>query len=191
MVDDEETELLQRLRALAVALDGEKRDRWDRSLPLADLICDRWERASRLGFGDETSIYDSSVVLGDVRVGANTWIGPSTILDGSGGRLVIGSWCTVSAATHIYTHDTVLHSLSGGRLPQRTAAVTIADRVYIGPGCIVTAGAAIGRMSVVAANSLVRSDVPERSIVGGTPARPIGEVCGEDDDLHLVMHPQG
>ncbi|HWW52845.1 MAG TPA: hypothetical protein VNY84_03710, partial [Acidimicrobiales bacterium] len=66
-------------------------ERFQRSLPFGDGFGDRWERARRLGFGPEASIYDSSVVLGDVAVGAHTWIGPFTVLDGSGGGLTIGA----------------------------------------------------------------------------------------------------
>ncbi|WP_211240344.1 hypothetical protein [Aminiphilus circumscriptus] len=67
-----------------------------RTLPFGDYVVDRWEKAAFLGFGEKTSVYDSAIVLGDVQVGANTWIGPFVILDGSGG-LVIGSNCSISA----------------------------------------------------------------------------------------------
>ena len=56
-----------------------------RDLPLDEMLFDRWERARSLGFGPGASIYHNSYVYGDVRVGAGTWVGPFTILDGSGG----------------------------------------------------------------------------------------------------------
>ena len=59
-------------------------------MPFGELVNDRWEKANFLGFGKGTSVYDSSVIIGDVVVGENTWIGPNTILDGSG-KLTIGS----------------------------------------------------------------------------------------------------
>jgi hypothetical protein len=55
-----------------------------RSLPSTDLFFDRWERAKALGYGEGTSVYDSCCIFGNVKVGKNTWIGPYTILDGSG-----------------------------------------------------------------------------------------------------------
>ena len=61
------------------------REEWGRSLPFADYIVDRWKKARELGFGAESSIYDSSLVLGEVEVGNNTWIGPFTVLDGKEG----------------------------------------------------------------------------------------------------------
>ena len=59
---------------------GTKHD--NRVLPIGDYISDRWEKAKYLGFGENSSIYDSSLVLGTVQVGKDCWIGPFTILDG-------------------------------------------------------------------------------------------------------------
>ena len=73
---------------------------FNRVLPFGDYISDRWEKAHYLGFGEQTTIYDSSLVLGDVKVGKNCWIGPYTILDGSGG-LCIGDCCDISAGAHL------------------------------------------------------------------------------------------
>ena len=57
----------------------------------------------------------------------------------------------------------------------RIAPVTIADDVCVGHGAIVCPGVAIGRGSVVGAGSVVRSDVPPRSLAMGNPAmiRPL------------------
>lgn len=42
-------------------------------------------------------MYNNVLVLGRVNVGRNTWMGPECILDGSGGDLQIGDWCSISA----------------------------------------------------------------------------------------------
>ena len=65
-------------------LDSSFQKELNRSIPLAEMFVDRWERAKKLGFGEKTSIYDSSFVFGDVKVGSNCWIGPNTVIDGSG-----------------------------------------------------------------------------------------------------------
>lgn len=179
--------------ALRNALEGLRRTReatlasdYARSLPFADGLFDRWERAHRLGFGAGASIYDSSCVFGDVKVGENTWVGPWTILDGSGGGLTIGSFCSISSGVQIYTHDTVGWALSAGILPRREGPVSIADRVYIGSQSIVSLGITIGTMSVIGANSYVKANVPERTIVAGSPAVPIGRVEGDGEAIRLV-----
>src|SRR3982750_1585315 len=113
-------EFEEALRAFYDTRQREGAEGGHRSLPLGDLVADRWARARALGFGEGTSVYDSALVLGDVRVGERTWIGPQTVLDGSGG-LTIGSTCSISAGVHIYTHDTVRWALSGGVAPYERA----------------------------------------------------------------------
>jgi len=149
---------------------------WNRVLPTNELLYDRWAKAEFVGAGRGASLYDSALIFGDVRIGESTWIGPYTVLDGTGGGLSIGSFSSISAGVQIYTHDTVKWSLSGGVAPKVTGATAIGDNCYIGPMSIVTKGVTIGRCSVVGANSFVNRSVPEYSIVAGNPARKIGEV---------------
>lgn len=151
-----------------------KRTRWKRCLPLADLLVDRAEKAAFLGFGPGSTVYDQSYVYGDVQVGEHTWIGPLTILDGSGG-LVIGSFCSISAGVQIYTHDTVDWALSGGTQPVVHAPVRIGDRCYIGPNTIIAKGVTIGDGCVVGAGSLVLADLPPGSKAWGSPCRVVGK----------------
>lgn len=174
------------LREARLRREAELKAQFDRSLPFADGMFDRWERAKRLGFGEGASIYDSALVFGDVTVGANTWVGPNVLLDGSGGGLAIGAWCSISAAVQIYTHDTVMWALSGGRKPRRTGPVRIGDCTYVGSQSVVALGVTIGDHCVVAANSFVNADVPSLTVAGGTPARPIGRVAIDGDDIRLI-----
>ncbi|MFM9941044.1 MAG: acyltransferase [Hyphomicrobiaceae bacterium] len=189
MTEDEFAAMLARVYERR---DEELRARFQRSLPFGDAMADRWQRARTLGFEEGASIYGSAVVYGDVKVGRNSWIGPMTLLDGSGGSVGIGSHCSISAGTCIYTHDTVMWAVSGGRLGKRTGTVAIGDDVYIGSHCIVLPNVTIGTRVVVAANSLVNRDVPDNSIVAGTPARAIGRVVVDPDgtDVRLV-YPDG
>ena len=180
-------ELAAALRRLHAERNAELERRFNRNLSFADGLFDRWERAAHLGFGEGASIYDSALVFGDVHVGPNTWIGPYTLLDGSGGGIVIGCWCSISTGVQIYTHDTVHRVLSGGVLPQRKGAVAIGDRCYIGSQTVVAVGTRIGNSCVVAATSFVNRDVPDRTVVGGTPARRLGCVEGDGPDVRLVF----
>jgi acetyltransferase-like isoleucine patch superfamily enzyme len=168
-------ELLEELRELVTQQQRYTKERWQRSLPFADYIVDRWKKAADLGFGEGTSIYDSSLVLGDVSVGKNTWIGPFTVLDGSGG-LSIGDNCSISAGVQIYTHDTVLWASSGGQYQAQRAPIKIGHKCYIGPNVIISKGVTIGDGSIIGANSFVKSDVPEGMKAWGNPARLHGAV---------------
>jgi acetyltransferase-like isoleucine patch superfamily enzyme len=173
------------MRALHEQLRGEIAKRFERSIPFPDELFDRWERAAHLGFGEGASIYDASYVLGDVTVGENTWIGPFTILDGSGG-LRIGRNCSVSAGVQIYTHDTVQWALTGGHAAAEHAPVTIGEHTYIGPNAIISSGVTVGRQCVIGAGALVNQDVPDSRIALGVPARVVGKVEVEGSHARLI-----
>lgn len=165
--------LLEQLRALWCSRQQKVQEAYQRTLPLADYVVDRWEKARLLGFGEGTSIYDSSLVLGDVRVGAYTWIGPFTVLDGSGG-LWIGDHCEISTGVQIYSHDTVQRAISGGKQLIERSPTCIGSRCYLGPNVIVSRGVTIGDGCIIGANSLVNSDIPAGMKAWGTPARVVG-----------------
>lgn len=169
------TGLLSELKNLWLARRREVTEKFNRTLPFADYIVDRWEKARELGFGEGASIYDSSLVLGDVKVGHDTWIGPFTVLDGSGGGLTIGSHCSISAGVQIYTHDTVDRSLSGGVVPVVRARTAIGSNCYIGPNAVIAKGVTIGDRVVIGANSLVLNDIPTGMKAFGTPCVVVGQ----------------
>jgi len=57
--------------------------------------------------------------------------------------------------------------------------VDIKDNVFIGHGAIVLPDVTIGPNAIIAAGAVVSKNVPEGAIVGGVPAKVIGQV----DDL--------
>lgn len=151
-----------------------------RALPFGDHFVDRWEKARWLGWGTGSSVYDSSLIIGDVRVGAHTWVGPFTVLDGSG-VLEIGDHCSISAGVQLYTHDTVARSLSGGSAGVPRKPTRIGSRCYIGPNAVVAMGVTIGEGCVIGANSLVMDDVPAGMRAWGSPCRVIGPAEPKDE----------
>lgn len=145
-----------------------KRVKYNRVLPLCEYLIDRHEKAELCGFGPGTTIYDSAVVIGDVNVGSNTWIGPNVLLDGSG-NLTIGNNCSISAGVQIYTHDSVKWATSGGVAEYEYGSTVIEDNCYIGPNAIIQKNISIGRGSIIGANSFVNKSVPPNCKAFGTP----------------------
>jgi acetyltransferase-like isoleucine patch superfamily enzyme len=169
--------------------------KWQRLLPLNEMVIDRWEKAKKLGFGEKANIYDSALVFGDVKVGKHTWIGPFTIIDGSGGGLVIGDYCSISVGVQIYTHDSVKWSVSGGKIKQEKASTRIGNCTYIGPLSVITKGVKVGDHCVIGAFSYVDKKIPAFSIARGQPAKVIGRVVlrknGEVDYLYFDEYIEG
>lgn len=165
-----------KIKKLYYCMRDEMNRKWKRVLPFGDLFVDRWEKAKYLGFGEETSIYDSSMVMGDVHVGKSTWIGPFTLLDGTGGKLSIGNHCSISSGVQIYTHDTVDYCVSGGNINKECSPVKVGNNCYVGPMVIISRGVEIGNGCIVGANSFVNRSFGERVIIAGTPAKEIGRV---------------
>ena len=162
-------ELFFLLQKLKTKFDKSFLSELDRSLPFADEIFDRWERAKFLGFGEGTSVYDSCHIFGDVKVGSNTWVGPFTVLDGSG-SLKIGNNCSISAGVQIYSHDSVSWAISGGKEKYEYASTHIGNNCYIGPNTIIAKGVILQDNTIVGANSFVKTSFPEGSKIAGSPA---------------------
>jgi acetyltransferase-like isoleucine patch superfamily enzyme len=184
MAEKEENEIAVAIKNLYMQLRLNMKIQFNRDIPFSELLFDRWERANKLGFDKGANIYHNSYVYGEVKVGEKTWIGPYTILDGSGG-LKIGAYCSISSGVHIYTHDTVKWALSGGKNDAERKPVVIGDCCYIGPQAIITKGVRIGSHSIIGEQSLVKKDVEPCSIVVGTPAMCIGKVIIENGEVSL------
>ncbi len=150
-------------------LDNDMKTQFKRHVSIGDLIIDRWERAKTYGFGEGTSCYDNVLIIGEVKVGKNCWIGPNVILDGSGG-LTIGDNCSISAGAQIYTHDSVQWATSMGEAEICRKPTTIGNGVYVGPQSIVTMGITVGDQCVIGAMSLVMESLAPRAKAYGIPA---------------------
>ena len=159
---------------------AQKRDEmkaaYNRVLPTGELLFNRFDKAKYLKCGEGSSIYDTSVVMGDVEIGDHVWVGPYTILEGLTCPLKIGSFVSINAGVMIYTHDSTKYYVSGGISPYEKGPVTIGDNTVIATMSTIACGVNIGKHCVVGAYSFVTKDVPDYSIVAGVPAKIIGKV---------------
>jgi acetyltransferase-like isoleucine patch superfamily enzyme len=107
-------------------------------------------------------------------------------LDGSGGGLRIGKYCSISAGVQVYTHQTVRWALSGGVAPFEHAPTEIGDCCYLGPYAVVAMGVTVGPHSLIGAHAVVNRSVDPYSIVFGAPGRVVGRVAiGDDGVVHF------
>lgn len=113
---------------------------------------------------------------GTVLVGAKTVIGRHTTIN-SFLDVTIGDACLFSDSIWIgdfdHRHDDLSRPIKDQGIT--TAPVRIGNDVWIGTKATVLPGVSIGDHAIVGANAVVTRDVAPYAIVGGVPARVIGD----------------
>ena len=123
--------------------------------------------------------------VGDVIIGDNCGIGLSNVIIGPvtmGNYVMLAQNIVISGLNHGYEDVTT---------PPRTQKVvtkqiTIADDVWIGANCVITAGVTIGKHAVIGAGSVVTKDIPPFSVAVGNPARVIKKYNSETNSWEKV-----
>lgn len=125
----------------------------------------------KIGKGSSIHMFASFYEPKNIVIGKDTIIGESVVLDGRD-KLTIGDHVDMASEVMIYNGE---HDLSDEKFKAVFEPVTIEDYVFIGPRVIILPGVTIGKGAVVGAGAVVTKDVPAFSIVGGVPAKVIGE----------------
>jgi len=121
-----------------------------------------------------------------LRISAGTGIGRNNVISAKN-RIEIGVNCVTAPQVLIMDH---CHEFRNIDTPIRHQGTTPGGTIIIEPGCWIGFGAVIicnrgvlriGRNSVVGANAVVTSSVPERTVVVGIPARPVRRFDAERD----------
>lgn len=107
-----------------------------------------------------------------IKIGNNSIIGDQCIIDGRTG-VTIGDNVNFSTGVWIWSLQHDYRSETFGMSPKR--GVVIGDYAWIGPRTIILPGVRIGEGAVIAAGSVVTKDVQPYKLMGGVPARIIGE----------------
>jgi len=135
----------------------------------------------RIGRGSSIHMGARFYYPGNIEIGEDTVIGEGTILDGRD-RLIIGNHVVLATNVMIFNSQ---HEINDEHFSPSTAPVIIEDYVFVGPRVIIQPGVKIGRGAIVAAGAVVVEDVPHHAIVGGVPAKIIGE--RKLKDLHYKI----
>ena len=117
----------------------------------------------------------------NVSIGHGTIIGDRCFFDGRA-KLTIGDHVDIASQVLIYNSE---HDVNSEGFDPVEEPVEIEDYVFIGPRAIILPGVKIGRGAVVAAGAVVTADVKPFEIVGGVPAKPIGERKNKDPNYRL------
>ena len=108
----------------------------------------------------------------NVEIGSNCVINKRALLDGRGAKLIIGDNVDIAQDVLIWTQE---HDVTSSLHKLKSGTVIIKNNVWIATRAIILPGVIIGEGAVVAAGAVVTKDVEPYSIVGGIPAKKIGE----------------
>lgn len=107
----------------------------------------------------------------NIKIGEGSIVGEDAVLDGRD-KLTIGNHVDIASEVMIYNAE---HDVRDPNFSAICAPVIIEDYVFIGPRAIILPGVKIKKGAVVGAGAVVTKDVEMGIIVGGVPAKQIGE----------------
>lgn len=107
----------------------------------------------------------------NIEIGSYSTINKKVLLDGRGGKLVIGKCVDIAQEVNIWTLE---HDYNDENYKAIGKDVFIDDYVWIASRCTILPGVRIGRGAVVATSAVVTKDVPPLAVVAGIPAKIIG-----------------
>lgn len=117
----------------------------------------------------------------NITIGEDTVIGDHVFLDGRG-KLTIGNHVDITSQVLIYNSE---HDINSEDFDPIEESVEIEDYVFIGPRAIILPGVKVGKGAVVGAGAVVTKDVAPFKIVGGVPAKEIGERKNKNPHYNL------
>jgi acetyltransferase-like isoleucine patch superfamily enzyme len=135
----------------------------------------------KIGKGSAIHMGSRFYNVSNITVGRDTIIGEYSVLDGRN-DLVIGDHVDIASEVMVYNAE---HDIHDENFKAVSEPVVIEDYVFIGPRAIILPGVKLGKGSVVAAGAVVTKDVPEFAVVGGVPAKVIGERGNKDPNYRL------
>lgn len=115
---------------------------------------------------------------GGITVGSNSSIGPNTIVHSTGERCVnIGHHNVIASTCYLigagdYSHERLDVPMADQKITP-TRGIDLEDDIWLAASVIVTDGSRIGTGSIIGCGSLVRGDIPPRSIAYGVPAKVV------------------
>lgn len=127
----------------------------------------------RLRLGAKATIYGGAKLRSPwrIKIGACSIIGEESLLDGRG-ELIIGENVNIGSGVWLWTME---HDLNDPTFASTKGRIFIDDYAWLSSRVTVLPNVNIGKGAVVAAGAVVVKDVSPFTIVGGVPAKVIGE----------------
>ena len=110
-----------------------------------------------------------------ISIGRKSYLAANIEIGGNAG-VSIGEFAQIAPNVSFHTDTHTLQFAEGKSRPTIQLPIRVEDHVWIGTGAIILPGVTIGRGAVVAAGAVVTQDVPRMTLVGGVPARHLGDI---------------
>lgn len=129
-------------------------------------------------------IHSSAVIIGNVIIGKNVYIGPNAVLRGDWGLIQIDDGCNVqeNCVIHMFPGTTV-HLEENAHVGHGAIihGATLGRNCLIGMNSVIMDYAKIGENTIVGALSLVQAnqEIPVNSLAVGNPAKVVKELSEE------------
>ncbi len=115
----------------------------------------------------------------NIKFGSNVFVNLSCyFMDGA--EITIGNHCFIGPFTGFYTASHPLDVKSRNKGLEQALPITVGDNCWFGANVSVMPGVQIGDNCVIAAGSVVTTDIPENSLVAGVPAKIIRKITDSD-----------
>ena len=128
-----------------------------------------------------------------IMIGQNVLVGRWAVLS-TAGRLELGDYCLLAPRVYVADVDHVYADITRPYMAQGVTAgnrVTVEENCWLGMNCVITGNVVVGRGSVVAANAVVKTDVPPFAVVAGAPARIVKLFNPETGAWESASQPEG
>lgn len=138
--------------------------------------------------GKDSYVSETALVIGDVKIGDNCYIGHGAILRGDYGRIEIGTGTAVEEGVIVHVPPQQVGKI-GNKVTLGHGAIIhaqeIGDFAVVGMGAVVSIGAKIGAGAIVAEGAVVKMNqvVPEKVVVAGNPAKTVRRIEKKDIDM--------
>lgn len=136
-------------------------------------------KASSVSIGDKTRVREYSVIFGSeknpAKIGKECYVGAFCYMQGVYG-LEIGDNVSFAPGVKIFTDSGPNSGPLEKAYPIKSGPVKIGDGAWICANAVILPGVTIGKNSIVGANSVVHSDVPDGVVFSGAPAKFVKKI---------------
>ncbi len=138
--------------------------------------------------GKDAYVSELAMVIGDVKIGDNCYIGHGAILRGDYGAIEIGSGTAVEEGVVVHAPPNNVCKI-GKKVTIGHGAVVhaaqVGDLAVLGMGSVASIRSVIGAGTIVAEGAVVKMNqvIPEKVVVAGNPASVVREIKEKDTEL--------